>query len=451
MRLALRISRGVLLVPLFLAGCTFLIPLPNVYRDAPTDPWAAVPAALQTSNAAVIYATDRLREPEQSPLKYGFKRSLGLEFGVCTVNFGNGLSYEELKEKSAQTLRVAPVPVSIAGCEAVGKYPDTPWLERVGDTWQWVGKNEERQRLENEKLHALVGEKLALTPRKEAFVYIHGFNNDFDLAAMVIAQLWHYCGREGVPIVYTWPAGTSLSLRAYNYDRESGEFTNFHLKSFIEALAKTPGLERIHLIAHSRGTDVLITALRELHIKYTAAAKGDYTATARELRLGNVILAAPDIDLDVALQRLAAERVDRACRRLTIYSSPEDVALGLVRWLFDSVVRVGTLGTLELPDGVPDLAAVPGIDLIHTRVVSDFIGHAYFYTNPAACSDVIMLLRYDRSPGEKNGRPLIPRNDQFWELREDYKPEYQTETPSTRRQSLGIESDTGRFGFSAAR
>lgn len=422
-----KISFVIITLPLLLTGCTFLIPLPNVYRDAPTDPWAQVPAALKTSTADVIYATDRQRDPKHPPLRYGFKRSRGLEFGVCTVNFGKGLTYDQFIEKSAQTLRVSPVPVSIAECRPVGKYPDTPWLEKVGDAWQWVGKNEEAQRLETEKLHNLVGEKLALTPRKEAFVYIHGFNNDFDLAAMVIAQLWHYCGREGVPIVYTWPAGTSLSVRAYNYDRESGEFTNFHLKSFLEALATTPGLERIHLISHSRGTDVLITALRELHIKRTAAAKGDYTATARELRLGNVILAAPDIDLDVALQRLAAERVDRACHRLTIYTSPEDMALGLAKWLFDSVVRVGTLGTLDLPDDVPDLAAVPGIDLVDTRVVSDFVGHAYFYTNPAACSDIIMLLRYDRAPGAKNGRPLIPRNDQFWELRDDYKPHYQTE------------------------
>lgn len=421
-----RISFVIFALPLLLAGCTFLIPLPNVYRDAPTDAWAAVPTPLKTTTAHVIYATDRQREPTYPPLKYGFKRSRGLEFGVCTVNFGNGLTYEELKEKSAQSIRMTPVPISIAKCEPAGKFPDTPWLEKVGDAWQWVGKNEEALRLESEKLHTLVGEKLELTPRKEAYVYIHGFNNDFDLAAMVIAQLWHYCGREGVPIAYTWPAGTSLSVRAYNYDRESGEFTNFHLKSFIEALATTPGLERIHLIAHSRGTDVLITALRELHIKYTAAAKGDYTATARELRLGNVILAAPDIDLDVALQRLAAERVDRACRRLTIYTSPEDMALGLAKWLFDSVVRVGTLGTLDLPEDVPDLAAVPGIDLVDTRVVSDFVGHAYFYTNPAACSDIIMLLRYDRSPGEKNGRPLIPRNDQFWELRDGYKPHFQS-------------------------
>ena len=52
------------------------------------------------------------------------------------------------------------------------------------------------------------------------------------------------------------------------------------------------------LIAHSRGTDVTTTALRELNIEYKAAGK----ETRKELKLGNLVLCAADLDIDVVSQ-----------------------------------------------------------------------------------------------------------------------------------------------------
>jgi esterase/lipase superfamily enzyme len=48
-------------------------------------------------------------------------------------------------------------------------------------------------------------------PRKEVFIFVHGFHNDFNDAAFVMAELWHFLGRIGVPIVYTWPSGYPAS------------------------------------------------------------------------------------------------------------------------------------------------------------------------------------------------------------------------------------------------
>ena len=45
--------------------------------------------------------------------------------------------------------------------------------------------------------------------------------DSFEDAIFRIAELWHFLGREGVPIAYTWPAGHPGLLRGYNYDRES--------------------------------------------------------------------------------------------------------------------------------------------------------------------------------------------------------------------------------------
>ena len=103
-----------------------------------------------------------------------------------------------------------------------------------------------------------------------------------------MAQLWHFMGRVGVPVVYTWPAGHPGLLRGYQYDRESGEFTVFHLRQALELLADCPDVEKIHIIAHSRGTDIAMSALRELHIGARAAGLD----TRERYKLGTVVLAA---------------------------------------------------------------------------------------------------------------------------------------------------------------
>ena len=78
------------------------------------------------------------------------------------------------------------------------------------------------------------------------------------------AELWHFLGRQGVAVAYTWPAGGEGVLRGYNSDYNSSEFTVYHLKQTLRAIAGCPDVKKIHIIAHSRGTDVTVNALREL-------------------------------------------------------------------------------------------------------------------------------------------------------------------------------------------
>ena len=54
-----------------------------------------------------------------------------------------------------------------------------------------------------EAFRRLLVKQLDLTPRKEVFIFVHGFHNTFDDAAFAMAELWHFLGRIGVPIVYS--------------------------------------------------------------------------------------------------------------------------------------------------------------------------------------------------------------------------------------------------------
>ncbi len=51
----------------------------------------------------------------------------------------------------------------------------------------------------------VIRKRPALTPRKEVFLDVHGVATGFDDAVLDLASIWHFLGREGVPIAYTWP------------------------------------------------------------------------------------------------------------------------------------------------------------------------------------------------------------------------------------------------------
>src|SRR5207248_6468071 len=125
---------------------------------------------------------------------------------------------------------------------------------------------------QQKNLHDLLRQRLAQSPQKDVFVFVHGVNNAFDDAVFRAAEVWHFMGRVGVPVAYSWPAGYG-GIRGYAHDRESGEFSVTHLRHFIKMIADCPEVERVHLVAHSRGCDVTISALRELHIGFSAQGK----------------------------------------------------------------------------------------------------------------------------------------------------------------------------------
>ena len=83
-----------------------------------------------------------------------------------------------------------------------------------------------------------------------------------------MGELCHFLGREFVCGIFTWPAGGDRGiLFGYDVDRESAEYAVEDLVKLIRIIAGTPGLERIHFIAHSRGTDTLASALAALECR----------------------------------------------------------------------------------------------------------------------------------------------------------------------------------------
>jgi esterase/lipase superfamily enzyme len=404
-----------------LVGCQQeLMPTPNLYVQSKDNPFENVPQGLRSNRVEVIYATDRApTQDKKGGLQYGYERSKSLAFGVCEVEIGRNLSWDDLVRESRTQRRSRSLPLAMREIQELGRFPAVPDLAAF-DRNTFVENPEviAKRAVTERQAIALLSDRLSRTPRREAYVYIHGFNNTFEDAAFVMAGLWHFMGRTGVPIIYTWPAGSPEgALGGYTHDSESGQFTGYHLRQFLKAIASCPDIEKIHLIAHSRGTDVLMTALRELNLEYRAAGK----QTRSELKLGNLILAAADLDFEVTSQRITAELLPLIPERMTVYVSQTDRAIGIADLLLGSKRRIGQLRWTDLsPEQRKALEAMSQMQVIDVLARTDFVGHSYFHASPAVSSDVILLLRDNRSPGAENGRPLIKRQENFWEIDDTY-------------------------------
>jgi esterase/lipase superfamily enzyme len=214
--------------------------------------------------------------------------------------------------------------------------------------------------------------------RRDAFVFIHGFNVAFDDAVMRTAQIAYDLGFDGAPILYSWPSDTGEHPLGYTAAQNNSDWSAPHLEAFLRDVGARTGAQRIHLIAHSMGNRALVNALNRM--------------PQGPSRLFNqIVLTAPDIDSDVFVQLAAA--VTRSAQRTTLYASGSDVALRVSKRL-NAYPRAG--------DTRPAVLVVPGIDTVDvTAVDSNLIGHFYYGDNRSVISDLFLLLNQGLGPSSR--------------------------------------------------
>jgi esterase/lipase superfamily enzyme len=399
------------------------MPTPSLYTTGRQPLFEDLAPELESPRFEVLYATDRSPEGNGSEgLRYGYGRSSSVGYGAAVLEIGRDMSWQELIDYSTKaSLGVQRPAVRVESITELGRMPATPYLYRV----DVAGKVKLAPEVAAEQAKALalarrvLLKRLALTPRKEVFLFIHGVGDTFEDAVRVAGEAWHFLGREGVPIAYTWPSGRG-GLLFYAYDRESGEFTVFHLKQLLEVLASIPEVEKVHVLAHSRGTDVALTALRELVIEARAAGQDP----RERFKIENLVLLAPDIDFRVVMQRSVAEALGPAFGRITVYVNADDDAMAAASLLFGSRLRLGALKRSKLTDEQRSaVEEIANLDIVAYRGrIGGRFGHSYFRQNPAVSSDVLALLRYGWLPGEGTRAALTraAEGSNFWRLEDDY-------------------------------
>lgn len=201
-----------------------------------------------------------------------------------------------------------------------------------------------------------------------AMVFIHGFNNTYEDSVFRFAQIVHDSGAEVTPVLFTWPSRAKVF--DYNYDKESTNYSRTSLENTLKALVEDKNIKDITILAHSMGTWLAMEAIRQMAIRDGGLPK----------KIENVILASPDIDVDV----FARQWTELGARKpnFTIFVSQDDRALALSRYISGDVQRLGQINPAEEPFKTKlEQAGITVVDL--TKVKStDRLNHGKFAESP---------------------------------------------------------------------
>lgn len=204
--------------------------------------------------------------------------------------------------------------------------------------------------------------------QRELLLFVHGYNMTTSDAILQVGQFVEDSGFNGVPVLFTWASAGRLSR--YVYDLNSALVARPLLIDASEILSRSIAT-KYHVFAHSMGGFLTMEAIVDV------AQKGQFNRTGR---LQNVVLASPDIDIDLFRSQMG--EINTTFDRFFVLLSEDDSALLASRRIAGGVPRVGAADAEELSK-----LGVTAIDL--SQVNNSRTGsHSKFAGSP----DVVQLI-----------------------------------------------------------
>lgn len=351
-----------------------------------SGPPPGVPAAPETDwdVVPVFYGTDRVRKDDPKRILYTSDRARRLELGRALVTVPKVHQVPNIERPFA--IRVP--------------YFDITIYEKAEDPKQHFTLRELKA-LSREDFLALVRERIGggRSFKDQAVVFVHGYNTAFDYALYRSAQMAYDLQFDGAAFLYSWPSGGGVA--GYGYDRESATQTEPYLQEFLSLVLKESGAKSVSVIAHSMGNLPLLNVLRDLG-----------PSLPPDVRLNEIILAAPDVDRDV-FAYLAAN-IRQYGRGVTLYCSANDRAMAASRRVAGGVPRAGDVPV----DGPIVVAGIDTIDVTQTSTDVLALNHSSYAEKSALLNDIGLLLRTGERPPEKR-IPILqkvntPAGGYFW-------------------------------------
>jgi len=316
-----------------LAGCAssegFLTPVPSD-ADAPG-----------TSHVEMVVATTRARV-EQPAFLFGGGRALDASFADMVVS------------------------IPPDGRRQIGEV-QTPQQPPGNPETDFVTLNSEI--VTRDQAKASLSRLLSQSREKEAFVFVHGFNNRYEDAVYRFAQILHDSGADAdvAPILFTWPSAGNVF--AYNYDRDSADYSRDALEKLVRYLQDDPEVKTISILAHSMGNWVTLEALRQMAIRDGRVAP----------KVKVVMLADADVDVGVAREQFATLGPDHP--HIILFVSENDRALAASAAIWDAP----RLGAID-PDVEPYKAMLEQDQLSVINMTHmpshDFFNHGKYAEDP---------------------------------------------------------------------
>jgi esterase/lipase superfamily enzyme len=239
---------------------------------------------------------------------------------------------------------------------------------------------------------SLMHASVSSSTRRDILLYVHGYNVSFDDAARRTAQLAYDLTFDGPAAFFSWPSrGT---LEGYVADEDAASQSIPNILAFLQLLLRSPEVRRVHIIAHSLGARPLTNALLQL-------------APEESARIGEVILAAPDINAEVFTTQIAPQLGGHGTR-VTMYSSSKDRALEASA-KFHAFPRAGMSGQW--------LLVLPPLETIDaSRVDTDWLGHSYYASTKEVIDDLFLIVAHEAPASSRNLLAATRGGLRYWRL-----------------------------------
>lgn len=197
--------------------------------------------------------------------------------------------------------------------------------------------------------------------QRTVIIFVHGFNNTFAEGLYRMAQLVHDLEMPGVAVHYSW--SSAAKPLGYVHDKDSALFGRDGFEQLFGDVVDA-GADKIIVVAHSMGSQLLVESLRQMDIRDPARLKR---------HLGGVVLLSPDIDVEVFRSQTAT--FTNLPNPFFIFTSNKDKALRLSSFITMEPNRLG-----NMPDG----SQLAGLDIqvVDTTAFSTGSGHFNVATSP---------------------------------------------------------------------
>ena len=373
-----------------------LLPAPEVYASGIVNPFTDHNPIENLPYRGVLYATDRAPALEEDDARfYTAEPGRVLRLGWGRIEDGIGdITWEEARRISILKNRTQDYPLSVESIEEIGLF------DRSYSPFMDPALVSEEPHAAAEKYAELINKKLAISKKKDIYIYVHGYNTNFEDPLLVASELWHYLGYDGVFIAYAWPATDSGT--AYLGDTEKAKWSSRNLRLFIEYLSDETDAENIHIVGYSMGTRVTTWAIQDLALIHL----GKSPETIRKsIRVGHVVLMGSDLS-PYSFGNFLMDGLLNVTQSYSIYTSEADIILRASTWVFDRF-RLGQITkNMEVqPQGKLFLELnkkLRIIDVTDAEGASTGKGHHYFRNSPWVSSDLLMTFMYGLPP-EKRG------------------------------------------------
>lgn len=163
----------------------------------------------------------------------------------------------------------------------------------------------------------------------EATVFVHGYNTSFQEALFRFTQVTADSNLDAAAILFAWPSEAHVA--GYVTDKDAVLYSRDQLVALLTMLAKKRSIAKVTVVAHSMGAWLMLEALRQLRL----------TGKTDVINRLHVILASPDIDIDVF--RAGIDVIGPMSPPMTLLVSRDDRALAISRRLAGNRMRVGAL------------------------------------------------------------------------------------------------------------